>query len=162
MSIFPTHFAYKNAWIILDLVLLALTTTVVFSQVAQNSVADPLIQQVTINHYEYINISKFITWKYVNNILSSLLVFLITLRILRILNCSDYFGQYLIAFAQITKNILSFLPPCLIIFFAFAMVFNLTFGNYLFYYQTFWTSSISLLIIILSMTTYPCNKYIIL
>ena len=130
---------------------MALTITVVFSQVAQNSVADPLIQQMATNHNEFINISIFITWKDVNNILTSLLVFLITLRIIRILNCSDYFCQYLIAFEHIAKAILSFLPLFLIIFFSFAMVFNLIFGNFLYSNQTFWITSISLFSIFLSM-----------
>ena len=130
---------------------MVLTTTVVILQVAQNSVADPLIHKMTTNHNEFINISLFITWKYVNNVLTSFLVFFITFRIIRILNCSDYFCQYLIALAHISKIILSFLPLFLIIFCSFAMVFNLIFGNYLYSYHTFWISLISLISIILSM-----------
>ena len=138
---------------------MVLTIAVVFSQVAQNSVTYPLIQQMKTNHNELINISILITWKDVNNILTSLLVFLITLRIIKLLNCSDYFCEYLIAFAHIVKNFLSFLPFFLIIFFSFAMVFNLLFGNYLYSYQTIWITSISLLSIILSMV---CTIQIIL
>lgn len=144
-------YTFQNAWNILDLLLTFLTPTVVVFQVVQNSVADSFLQQMANSYNEFLNISLFITWKDVNNVLTSLLVFFITIRMLRILNFSNYFCQYLTALKHISITILSLLPMFLIIFFTFAMVFSLIIGNYLYSYRTFWITSISIFSIMLSM-----------
>ena len=102
-----------------------LLTGAVVAQIRQNSIGDVLNSRLSANHSQFVNLSVFIKWDTVINCIASLLVFFVTVRLLRPLAVSRMISQFFCALEKMFATFYCYAPQFLIIIIASAMLFSL-------------------------------------
>ena len=102
-----------------------LLTGAVVAQILQNSIGDVLNSRLSANRSQFVNLSVFIKWDTVINCIASLLVFIVTVRLLRPLAVSRMISQFFCALEKMFATFYCYVPQFLIIIIASAMLFSL-------------------------------------
>lgn len=115
---------------ILSLLLLA----AIAAEVLRNSEGDVLNSTFASNHSQFVDISLFIKWSTMLNSIVSVLIFCLTLRLLRPLASSRVIIKFLAVLEEMRATLFCYIPLFSLIVCAFSMLFVLllstSFGSY--------------------------------
>lgn len=117
----------QSFWNWFDVFLMALSITAVVFQVNNNSAGGNLLQNIGANPTLFLNVSQYISSKTYKSVVFSILVYCLTIRILRALSISRKCSVFLKTVSIMKTSLFSFIPLFLIILFAFATLFTLLF-----------------------------------
>ena len=114
------------------------------SQIIQNSLGDSLSTKVLTNHSQFANISPLVTWKFISNIFLSVLIFCITVRLLRPLSLCLRIYKFILALEKMRADLLYFTPLFVLIFSTVPMLYTLLLCKLLGSYRSFLSSAMTL------------------
>lgn len=141
------------------MILLLLLLAAIATQIMQNSAGDIINSKISESHFHFVNLSLFVKWNAINNILISLSIFLVSIRLLRLIAFNRWISQFLVAFEKMRPELTCFIPLLSLIICAFAMLYNLLLYQILDSCRSFYSTLITLFSCILGIRVYTYITY---